>query len=450
MQRCYGDYGGDVTDPRLPSGRALDRDILRLAVPSLGALVAEPLFVLTDTAMVGHLGVEPLAGLGLASTVLQTAIGLLIFLAYATTPLVARRLGAGDPRGALNAGIDGLWLALGIGVLLLAVMLPTSSLVVGWFGAAPEVSAAALIYLQIAWWGIPAMLLVLAATGRLRGLQDARTPLIVAAAGFAANIALNAVLIYGLGLGIAGSAIGTVIAQWAMAVVLVAVCVRHARAAQASLRPGRAGITAVGRAGSWLLLRTVSLRVALVVTVVVATGFGTTELAATHVWFAIYSLLALALDALAIAGQALIGHGLGAAEGDRVHAITRRLLAWGAVVGVVLAVLVVAGIPLIALVMTSDDGVRATLPLTLVVLAIGLPLAGVVFVLDGVLIGAGDGRYLAITGLLNLVAYVAVLPFVGELGWLLAAFTFVYLGARALTLGLRARGSAWIITGADR
>ena len=434
----------------MSTGRALDRDILRLAVPSLGALVAEPLFVLTDTAMVGHLGVEPLAGLGLASTVLQTAIGLLVFLAYATTPLVARRIGAGDPRGALNAGIDGLWLALGIGVLLLAVMLPSSGLVIGWFGATPDVEAAALVYLQIAWWGIPAMLLVLATTGLLRGLQDARTPLIVAAAGFGANIALNALLIYGLGLGIAGSAIGTVIAQWAMAAVLVAVCVRHARAAQASLRPGRAGITAAGRAGSWLLLRTISLRVALVMTVVVATGFGTTELAATHVWFAIYSLLALALDALAIAGQALIGHGLGASAVDRVHAITRRLLAWGAVVGVALAIIVVAGIPLIALVMTSDDAVRAALPLTLVVLAIGLPLAGVVFVLDGVLIGAGDGRYLAITGMLNLAAYLAVLPFVGELGWLLAAFTFVYLGARALTLGLRARGSTWIVTGASR
>ena len=439
-----------MTVSRPVPGRTLNRDILRLAVPSLGALVAEPLFVLTDTAMVGHLGVEPLAGLGLASTVLQTAIGLLVFLAYATTPLVARRLGAGDPRGALSAGVDGLWLALGIGVLLLAVMLPTSELVVSWFGAAPAVAAAALVYLQIAWWGIPAMLLVLAATGLLRGLQDARTPLIVAAAGFGANIVLNAVLIYGLGLGIAGSAIGTVIAQWAMAAVLVGVCVRHARAAQAALRPGRAGITAAGRAGSWLLLRTVSLRVALVVTVVVATGFGTTELAATHVWFAIYSLLALALDALAIAGQALIGHGLGAAEVDRVHAITRRLLAWGAVVGVVLAALVVVGIPLIALVMTSDEAVRAALPLTLVILAIGLPLAGLVFVLDGVLIGAGDGRYLAVTGVLNLLAYLAVLPFVGQLGWLLAAFTFVYLGARALTLGLRARGSAWIVTGAGR
>ncbi|WP_439564821.1 MATE family efflux transporter [Microcella sp.] len=432
----------------MTSRPALDRDILRLAVPSLGALVAEPLFVLTDTAMVGHLGAEPLAGLGLASTVLQTAIGLLVFLAYATTPLVARRLGAGDARGALAAGIDGLWLALGIGALLLALMVPLSPLVIDAFGADPAVGGAALEYLSIAWWGIPGMLLVLATTGMLRGLQDARTPLLVAAAGFGANIALNAVLIYGLGLGIAGSAIGTVIAQWGMAIALVAVCVRHARAAGAALRPGRTGIEAAARSGSWLLLRTLSLRIALVTTVVVATGLGTPELAATHVWFAVYSLLALALDALAIAGQALIGHGLGAAQVERVHAITRRLVGWGVLTGAVLAVLVAAGIPLLTIVMTSDAAVRSALPLALGILAAGLPLAGLVFVLDGVLIGAGDARYLAWTGVLNLLVYLAVLPFIAGLAPLLAAFTFAYLGARALTLGLRARGSAWIVTGA--
>jgi putative MATE family efflux protein len=431
--------------------RVLDRDILRLAVPSLGALIAEPLFVLTDTAMVGHLGVEFLAGLGVASVMLQTAIGLLIFLAYATTPLVARRLGAGDAPGAHAAGIDGLWLALGVGVLLLVLMVPLSPLIVGLFGATPPVQDAALAYLTIAWWGIPGMLLVLAATGMLRGLQDARTPLIVAAAGFTANIALNAVLIYGLNMGIAGSAIGTVIAQWGMATVLVVVCARHARAAGAPLRPGRTGIEAVARSGSWLLLRTLSLRIALVITVVAATGLGTTELAATHVWFAIYSLLALALDALAIAGQALIGHSLGATQVDRVHAITRRLVGWGLLTGVVLSVLIAASIPLLTLAVTSDAEVRSALPLTLGILAAGLPLAGLVFVLDGVLIGAGDGRYLAWTGVLNLLVYLAVLPFavgaVGGLAALLAAFSFAYLGARAVTLSLRARGMKWIVTG---
>lgn len=435
--------------------RPLDRDILRLAVPSLGALIAEPVFVLTDTAMVGHLGADPLAGLALASTVLQTAVGLLIFLAYATTPIVARRLGAGDRPGALAAGIDGLWLAVGLGVLLLAVMLPTSSFIIGFFRAEPTVTAAALDYLLIAWWGIPGMLLVLAATGVLRGLQDARTPLLVAGVGFAANIVLNAIFIYGLGLGIAGSALGTVIAQWGMALWLVAIVVRGARADDARLRPGLLGVRAAARAGSWLLVRTLSLRVALILTVVIATGLGTEELAATQIWFALYSLLALALDALAIAGQALIGHGLGASDVDRVHAITRRLAGWGVAVGAALMVPLLAAIPLLTIAMTSDALVRDLLPLTIATLAVGLPLAGLVFVLDGVLIGAGDGRYLAVTGILNLALYAAVLPLAvgalsGGLIGLLLAFMIGYLGARALTLGLRARGDRWIVTGASR
>lgn len=431
--------------------RPIDRDIARLAIPSLGALVAEPLFVLTDTAMVGHLGADALAGLGLASTVLQTAIGLLIFLAYATTPAVARRLGSGDRAGALTAGVDGLWLALGIGVLLLVTLLPASPAIVGAFGATAGVEAAALEYLTIAWWGVPGMLLVFAATGVLRGLQDARIPLVVALWGFGANIALNAVLIYGLSLGVAGSAIGTVIAQWGMAAVLVAVVVRAARAESAPLRPGLLGVRSAMTAGSWLLLRTLSLRIALVVTVVAATQLGTVELAATHVWFAVYSLLALALDALAIAGQALIGHGLGAADVQRVQAITRRLVGWGVVAGAALTVVVVALAPLLAIAVTSDERVRDALPLALLILALGLPLAGLVFVLDGVLIGAGDGRYLALTGILNLLVYLVLLLIPGlGLAGLLAAFTFGYLGARAATLGLRARGEAWIVTGAHR
>ncbi len=432
----------------------LDRDIMRLAVPSLGALIAEPVFVLTDTAMVGHLGAAPLAGLAVASTVLQTVVGLLIFLAYATTPIVARRLGAGNRPGALTAGVDGLWLALGIGVVLLVVMLPSSRFIVDLFGVEPAVAAAALDYLTIAWWGIPGMLLVLAATGVLRGLQDARTPLIVAAAGFSANIALNAVLIYGLGLGIAGSAIGTVIAQWGMAAVLVAIVVRAARSSGARLRPGVTGLRAAAQAGSWLFVRTLSLRVALVATVAVAATLGTEELAATQIWFALYSLLALALDALAIAGQALIGHGLGASDVPRVHAITRRLVGWGVAVGAALMVPLLAATPLLALAMTGDPAVRALIPLAVVTLAVGLPLAGLVFVLDGVLIGAGDGRYLAATGILNLLAYLAVLAIaIGMLGAGLAglflSFMIGYLAARAATLGWRARGTRWIVTGAS-
>ena len=176
--------------------RVLDRDILRLAVPALGALVAEPLFLLTDSALVGHLGEAPLAGLGIASALLQSAIGVLIFLAYATTPAVARLLGSGNTGGAIRAGIDGLWLALGIGVALSLAGLATAPALVGLFGARADVAGQAETYLLVSLAGIPAMLLVIAATGLMRGLQDTRTPLVIAACGFAASV--NAAIGYWL------------------------------------------------------------------------------------------------------------------------------------------------------------------------------------------------------------------------------------------------------------
>ncbi|WP_213816071.1 MATE family efflux transporter [Glaciihabitans sp. dw_435] len=420
-------------------------------MPALGALVAEPLFLLTDTALVGHLGAAQLAGLGLASAVLQTIVGLLVFLAYATTPTVARRLGAGDRTGAIRAGIDGLWLAALVGAVLLVVGLWTSGWLVGLFHADAATTHAAYTYLSLSLWGLPAMLLVLAATGLLRGLQDTRTPLIVAGAGFGANAVLNAVFIYGFGWGIAGSAAGTVVAQWAMAAVYLVIAVRAARRFNAPLRPGLDGVGGAARAGGWLLLRTASLRAALLATTVVATGMGTESLAAVQIAMTLFFTLAFVLDSLAIAGQAMIGHGLGSADVVRVRAITRRLVQLGLGSGIALGVVLILLAWVIGGVFTSDRVILNLLPAVVLVMAAGVPLAGYVFVLDGVLIGAGDARYLALTGLVNLAVYVPLLVIVAvtDAGvvWLWVAFGIGYLGARAVTLGLRARGERWIVTG---
>lgn len=434
----------------------LDREIARLAVPALGALVAEPLFLATDTALVGHLGAAPLAGLGIASTILATAIGLLVFLAYATTPTVARRLGAGDTAGAVRAGIDGLWLAAGIGVVLVAVGIPAAPALVAAFGPEAAVAEQGTIYLGISVLGIPAMLVVIAATGLFRGLQDTRTPLVIAGIGFAANAALNAVLIYPAGLGIAGSAIGTVIAQFGMAVASVAIAVRHARRLGVVLRPGFSGVAGTALAGGWLLLRTVSLRVALVATTVAATGEGTIALGATQILLTLYFTAALALDAFAIAGQALVGHGLGSSDRDRVRAVLRRLLGWGLLTSVAVGVLLAALSPVLGQVFTSDPGIIAAVGPGVLVLAASLPIGAVVFVLDGILIGAGDGRYLAWTGVLNLAVYLPLLwwativatDVVTAVVGIQLAFCVGYLAARMVTLALRARGEHWMRLGA--
>ena len=425
--------------------RSVDRDIVRLALPALGALVVEPLFLLTDTALVGHLGATSLAAVGVASAVLQTVTGLLVFLAYATTPAVARALGSGDRSGAVHAGIDGMWLALGLGVVLALVGWPLAGPLIDLFGAAPEVSAAATTYLLVSLIGLPGILVVTASTGLLRGLQDTRTPLVVATVGFIANGLLNALLIYGLGWGVAGSAAGTVVVQWAMAAVYVWIAIRAARVSGAPLRPGASGVVRALRSGAWLFLRTASLRIAMLATIASATGLGTIGLATTQIGLTVFSTLAFALDALAIAGQALVGHALGARDAERVRLVTGRLVLLGIAGGVLLGVLTLAVSGILGPVFSDSGAVRAALPLVLVLLAAGLPVAGYVFVLDGVLIGAGDARYLAVAGVVNLAVYLPLLWWLGDdLASLWAVFSFGYIGIRAVTLGVRAHRPGWI------
>ncbi|MEX8056888.1 MATE family efflux transporter [Microbacterium sp. 16-032] len=433
----------------------LNRSILRLALPALGALIAEPLFLIVDAAMVGHLGVAPLAGLGIAGAVLQTIVGLMVFLAYSTTPAVARRYGAGEYGRAVRVGVDGMWLALCLGALLAAAGSLVTPAVVDLFGAAPDVAENARTYLAISMWGLPAMLVVFAATGLLRGMQNTVTPLWIAGLGFGANALLNALFIYGFGWGIAGSAIGTVVAQWGMVGAYVLVARRLARVHTASLGFQRESLGGTVRSGGWLFLRTVSLRAAFVATVAVATGLGSAELAGWQIAFTIFSTAAFALDALAIAAQALIGRSLGAADTVTVGRVLTRTSAWGIWFGVAVGAVLAATSGVIGVIFTGDAEIAALIQPALLVLALAQPLAGFVFVLDGVLIGAGDARYLALAGLLNLVPYVPALVLVAlfagggavGLAWLSAAFFGVYMVARALTLGLRVRGRSWMSAG---
>ncbi|WSY16323.1 MATE family efflux transporter [Embleya sp. NBC_00896] len=425
--------------------------MLRLAVPAFFALVAEPLFVLVDSAIVGRLGTPQLAGLGVAGAMLTTLVNLCVFLAYATTAAVARLLGAGDLRAAIRQGMDGVWLAALLGVLLLGVGLVGAPWIVAAFGASDSATPHAVTYLRIGSLGIPAMLVVLAATGVLRGLQNTRTPLVVAVLGFGVNLVLNVVFVYGLHWGIAGSAWGTVIAQTGMALAYLVTVVRGARTHGASLRPDLVGIRASASAGVPLFVRTVSLRAILVVATVAATRMGDVSIATHQVAWQVWTFLAFAMDALAIAAQAIVGRALGAGDAAGARAATRRMLVWGVWTGGLFAVLVIVARPLYIPLFTSDAAVRDLLAATLIAVAVLQPLAGAVFVLDGVLIGAGDGRYLALTMPIVLAVFCAVLGTVLALGgglialWWWAIGTFML--TRVILLGLRAHGDAWLVTG---
>lgn len=433
--------------------RRHDREIVALAVPAFGALIAEPLFLMVDTAIVGHLGTAQLAGLGIASALLVTAVSIFVFLAYATTAAVARRVGAGDLQAAIRQGMDGIWLALLLGAAVIAVVLPTAPALVELFGASDTAAPYATTYLRISALGIPAMLVVLAATGVLRGLQDTKTPLYVAIGGFIANGALNAGLVYGADLGIAGSAWGTVIAQYGMAAVYLVVVVRGARKHGASLRPDAAGIRACAQAGAPLLVRTLSLRAILMIATAVAARLGDADVAAHQIILSLWSLLAFALDAIAIAGQAIIGRYLGAGDAKGAREACRRMVEWGIAVGVVLGGLVIVSRPLFLPLFTSDSVVHDTALPALLMVALSQPICGIVFVLDGVLMGAGDGPYLAWAMILTLAVFAPVALLVPVFGGGLTAVwgaMTLMMTVRMLTLWLRTRSGRWIVTGATR
>ncbi|WP_327696227.1 MATE family efflux transporter [Streptomyces sp. NBC_00459] len=433
--------------------RRHDREIVALAVPAFGALIAEPLFVMADSAIIGHLGTAQLAGLGIASVLLTTAVSVFVFLAYATTAAVARRVGAGDLQAAVRQGVDGIWLALLLGAAVIAVVLPSAPALVDLFGASNTAASYATTYLRISAFGIPAMLVVLASTGVLRGLQDTRTPLYVAIAGFVANAALNAGLVYGADLGIAGSAWGTVIAQWGMAAAYLTVVVRGAHKHCVSLRPDTAGIRASAQAGAPLLVRTLSLRAILMIATAVAARLGDADVAAHQIILSLWSLLAFALDAIAIAGQAIIGRYLGANDTRGAREACRRMVEWGIATGIVLGLLVIVSRPLFLPLFTSDAMVKDTALPALLMVALSQPICGIVFVLDGVLMGAGDGRYLAGAMLITLAAFTPVALLVPTLGGGLTALwgaMTLMMTVRMLTLWLRARSGRWMVTGATR
>lgn len=427
-----------------------DRQILAVAVPAFFALITEPLMLLADTAIIGHLGTSQLGGLAAASVVLGTVIGLCVFLAYGSTATVARHHGAGDDTGAFALAVSSLWLAAGLGVILAATLAAVSKPLTRAVSSSSTVAGFAHDYLLISSLSVPAMLLILAATGALRGSLDLRTPLRVMIAANIVNVGLNFAFVYGFDWGVRGAAAGTVVAQWMGAAWLVTVIVRRSRRASSSIRPRPREILTAARQGVPLLVRTATLRASLVLATLVAADFGDVALAAHQVAGTIVLFLAFALDAIAIAGQTLTGHSLGAGDAATTRALTRRMVGWGLWTGLAAGGTLALGSPWLGHLFSSDPAVLDALVPALLVVAAIQPVSGVVFVLDGVLIGAGDGVYLAVAGLIVLLAYV---PLVLIVGWTDAGFTWLwaayggFMAARLATLWHRQRGDAWLRLG---
>jgi putative MATE family efflux protein len=425
-----------------------DREILRLAVPAFASLVAEPLYVLADTAVVGHIGTPELGGLAVAASALVTGYAICIFLAYGTTATVARLLGAGDQRGAAHEAVQGLWLALIVSVPLVGAGLVGSGSLVRALGATGAVATNADVYFRISLAGVPALLLGLAGTGYLRGRRDTLTPLLVAVGTNVVNLVLELVLIVGFGFGIGASALATVVAQWIAAAVYVTRVVRPVRAMGVPLRPDGEALRALGRTSVDLVVRTAALRGSFTRATAVAARIGAVDVAAHEVAFAVWMFLALALDAIAIAGQALIGTELGAGSAARARALAQRMVQLGIWGGIGCGVAIALLRPWLPHLFSADPAVVSLAGFLLWFVAAMQPVNAVVFVLDGVLIGAGDQRYLAVAmagAAAVFVAFAVVVLALGlGIGWLWAGLT-VFMAARATGLWLRYRKDRWLV-----
>lgn len=444
-----------MTAPASPQpGRADGAlEILRLAVPAFGALVAQPLFTLIDAAIVATLGTTSLAALAAGAQVFTTVTGLAIFLAYGTTAVVARRVGAGQHSQGISDGVEGVALGTGLGILAAAATWVAAPMLLRWIGTSPQSSTQALEYLRTISLAFPFALAAMAALGVLRGLQDTATTLWVTLLAVGTNLALAALLVLVAGWGVAGSAWATVVAEAVAATCFLGVLARRARRHGASLRPSRAGVLVAARGAVPLFWRTVALRAVFVIAVAVAARLGDPELAAYYVTFTVWYLLALAMDALAIAGQALLGRHLGAGDAAGARAVTWRMVQWGVGLGVLLLVAVLAVRGWVPTLFGDDPTVESMVASALVVVALQQPLAGVVFVLDGVLLGAGDAAFLAGAQALALLAFAPAAWLVWRAGGTVTGLWWaltVFMAVRALAFGWRTRGSAWLVLGATR
>jgi putative MATE family efflux protein len=407
--------------------------------------------VLVDTAIVGHLGTPQLAGLGVATSLILSAYWLFGVLAYGTTGTVSRLIGAGDDRRAAAEGVQGVWLGLLLGVLVGGVGLALASPLVDLMGPSTAVRPHALEYFRISMAGVPALLVVLAGTGYLRGAQDTRTPLVVTLFTVALNTVLEIVLVYGLDTGIAGSAWGTVVAQTMGALWYVRIVGRSARSRDAPLRPDAVALRRLFRLSFHLVVRTAALRGALLVATAVVTRLGTRDIAAHQVAFELWMFLALVLDAIAIAGQAMAGRLLGAGDVERARAATRRMIELSIGAGMALGLVVALTRTLLPALFTDDVAVRHLAAFVLLFVAVQQPVNGITFAIDGILIGAGDLRYLAWAMVASAAVYIpcsiAVLVLGWGIGWVWAAFSVMQV-VRLATLVGRWRGDAWLRTGA--
>jgi putative MATE family efflux protein len=435
----------------LPVAPATSRRIAALAFPALGVLAAEPLYLLFDTAIVGRLGAVSLAGLAIGGLVLNLVGSNLTFLSYGTTARSARFFGAGDRAAAVGEGVQATWLAVAIGVLLGAAVQVVAGPLLTLIAGGGAIAQAALPWLRIAVLGAPAILISMAGNGWMRGVQDTVRPLRYVITGFAVSAVLCPLLVYGwLGmprLELAGSAVANLVGQWVAAILFI----RALLTEKVPLWPHPSVLRAQVVMGRDLLLRTMAFQACFVSAGAVAARFGAAAVAAHQVVLQLWSFLALVLDSLAIAAQSLVGAALGAGQLGHAKVVAWRVTLFSTAAAAVLAAVFAIGAHALPMLFTDDRSVLDEIGVPWWFLVAQLPIAGIVFALDGVLLGAGDAKFMRNATLIS--ALVGFLPLVwlslifhwGLLGIWAGLSTFMVL--RLVFVGWRACSGRWLVAG---
>lgn len=433
---------------------ATGRRIAALAFPALGVLAAEPIYLLFDLAVIGRLGALSLAGLAIGALIMGVLSSQLTFLSYGTTARAARFFGAGDRRAAVDEGVQATWLALGIGTaIVVAVQLTAVPLVAVLAGGSDggRIADMALPWVRIASLAVPAILIAAAGNGWMRGVQDTMRPLRYVVVGFALSAVLCPLLVYGwLGmpeLGLPGSAVANVVGQWLAAALFCRALV--VEKVPLGIRPSVVRAQVV--MGRDLVLRTMAFQACFISAGAVAARFGAASVAAHQVVLQLWSFLALVLDSLAIAAQSLVGAALGAGQLAHAKSVAWRVTIFSTAAGVVLAVVFALGSTAFPAVFTDDRSVLAAIGVPWWFLVAQLPVAGVVFAIDGVLLGAGDATFMRNATLAS--ALLGFLPLI----WLSLAFGWGLLGIwaglstfmvlRLVFVGWRALSGRWLVPG---
>lgn len=430
---------------------ATGRRIAGLALPALGVLAAEPIYLLFDIAIVGRLGALPLAGLAIGGLILATLSSQMTFLSYGTTARSARFFGAGDRRAAVGEGLQATWLALGLGWLIVAVVQVAAVPLVSALAAGGEITDEALPWVRVAIFGVPAILISAAGNGWMRGVQDTMRPLRYVVTGFVLSAVLCPLLVYGwLGmprLELEGSAVANLVGQWLAALLFL----RALFVERVSWRIDPAILRAQVVLGRDLLLRTLAFQACFVSAGAVAARFGAAAVAAHQVVLQLWNFLALVLDSLAIAAQSLVGAALGAGQLAHAKSVAWRVTIFSTLASAVLAGVFAVGASVFPSIFTDDRSVLDAIGVPWWFMVAQLPVAGIVFALDGVLLGAGDAKFMRNATLIS--ALVGFLPLI----WLSLAFGWGLLGIwaglstfmvlRLAFVGWRAFSGRWLVPG---